>query len=439
METYQEGGKSWAIGFLLNSTQNKAKPDPFQIPAKILMKVAKTAIGKPWLPGAGKGNTPDHFQPDGVASQTAVLDQHMDKAQGIITDVIPNPSTGNVAFIIDVDKEFAKKIEKGEVSDYLSPLLDSIIDAKTGEIVDAVIVHVHSVDAPGYHPSIAKFYGTCEGTHEKCINELVPLAASGSTNNTFIQKNQSKPMSAQIPNGGQPQPAEQPIVTDVDGDGDLDVIRQSVTAMGGDLQHTQDVADSNSEIMKQMAAAAGIDPSGIQMCKAAAAAAPETMQQPDPAAVAGMPKQVSAAGDTKAQGQILKLTQQIETLKKREEERDAKEAATRRRMQAEIIAKGEIALHLGGLTTKDYKTRVDKYMTMKQSETSDDLMDLTLTASNYKSISESIVQKAEPAPIAEEVPITVSASGYGLIDNEYPAQEPATEAPVDYDALEADI
>ena len=189
MEMYEKDGKYFVIGFLINAEQNMASlPAPWKVSEEHLIRIANTAKGKPWLPGGPPGTNKEHFKvdasPQDPMGQRRNIQEHYEKAKGIITDVIPNRESGNVSVIIELTPEYAKKIDHKDVSPFLSPMIEGIVqDPITFDIIDGEIIHIHSVDSPGYKPSIAKFFGTCQGTHQECKIKLTPLAAAGTAAN----------------------------------------------------------------------------------------------------------------------------------------------------------------------------------------------------------------------------------------------------------------
>ena len=121
-----------------------------------------------------------HISKEGVADQTQVLDFHRKYAGGTIIDYYINETTGNVSVIVDIFPEFVNMVKNGKISNYLSPMIGNLtVDNVTGEITDGEIVHIHSVDIPGYEKNIAKFTGTCDGPIGTCMKELQAVAAAG--------------------------------------------------------------------------------------------------------------------------------------------------------------------------------------------------------------------------------------------------------------------
>ena len=476
MEMYEKDGKYFVIGFLINAEQNMASlPAPWKVSEEHLIRIANTAKGKPWLPGGPPGTNKEHFKvdasPQDPMGQRRNIQEHYEKAKGIITDVIPNRESGNVSVIIELTPEYAKKIEHRKVSPFLSPMIEGIVqDPETFDIIDGEIIHIHSVDSPGYKPSIAKFFGTCQGTHQECKIKLTPLAASGTAANQAISYSYSKnnseynKMEPEItPPAGTP-PAGQD-APGIPAGGDLEQIKATVVEIGEEVQRVETLIDENSAVTQQLASAAGMDPNQVQMCKqqgqqpAAAMGPPQEAvpgmpaQPPQPQAAMGHQMGAAAGGlvaATAADAKVLKLEQQITLMKQQIADQAAKAAIAERKKMAEIIAKGQITLGLNKVTKKDYQTIVDKYVTMKHTSNPNQLMDLTLMSLQFQEVLNGLSQPPadEPvapaqtapaqvaAPPATDEPLTVvAASGYPF--GWQPTVTPATK--INYDELEENL
>ena len=462
METYEKDSKFYGIAFLINAEQNMASfPQPWKIDPANLIRIAKTAIGKPWLPGGPIGTNDKHFRvPSGEYDGTAQhrsIKEHFKRAAGIITDIVENKETGNISVIIELNPKYAEKIDHKEVSQFVSPMVEGITqDPDTYDIIDATVVHLHSVDKPGYKPSVARFFGTCEGTHEKCKRQLTPLAASGGANNTLkallqnssMEPPMTPPQTGMPPAAGTPPPAAAP---GMEGGGDMEQVKATVVSMGEELDRVEDIIDQNSAVTQQLAAAAGVDPNQFQMCKQAQPGMDgeeQTGMPPQEPQAAMGHKMAAAAGTTPtpADQKMLKLTQQLELMKRQIAERDARDAIAERKRMAEIIAKGQITLGLNKVTKKDYQAIVDKYVNMKHPSNPNQLMDLTLNSMQFQEVLNGLVQSpaeeqaavaqtTAAAPQTPEEPLTIAAAtGYPYT--------PAVAKPAvkpDYDAMERAI
>ena len=436
IDTLDLGSGEYAIGFLINDRQNKAAdPISFKVATSAIEAIAGSAIGKPWIPGI-KGKNKKHLRDESSESQTDVIDFHRAHAGGEIRRFIINEKTGNVSVIVEVFPEYKGMIESGKVSEYLSPMIGDIsVDPKTGEITGGEIIHIHSVDVPGYDTSIAKFHGTCKGVIGKCMTELAPLAAAGRLKEyrnspikcpkRFLYRTKHEVSASMEGQMGNPMGEEQqqdPVV------GGLEQIQTTVAAMGQQLTSLVQVSDSNAAVLKEVAASGGVDASRVMTSAQAGQA-----QQP----AAGMPPMGAAGND-----RITKLEEQLEALKKSELEKEAKIKAEARIRLATIIAKGELALKEGGISKEGLKKRIEHYVNLKNEQ--EEPRELDLLAQKYESILDHMIaqprQEAQPAEAenkqeGEKVPEIVSASG--LYDDLYPVQ--GDDDNVDYDAIERSL
>jgi hypothetical protein len=163
--------------FLFNDKQNHAAdPEPFKIAESALDRIAWTAIGRPWIvhPDGSR-----HVR--GASDNPADIIKHQKQfAKGEIVAGYRNLGSNNVHMIAKVFPEFKPDVKAGKIpkSPYLSPLI--YVKQESGDaILDAEVLHVQSVDAPGYEPEIAKISGMCEGMLNKCMTELRTLGAAG--------------------------------------------------------------------------------------------------------------------------------------------------------------------------------------------------------------------------------------------------------------------
>ena len=233
---------------------------------------------------------------------------------------------------------------------------------------------------------------------------------------------------------GAPQPgAPQPGQPDI-GSG-LDEIKAAVAAVGQEIKKMEGVEDNNAEVLREVAAATGVDANRVQSCGVGAMGgqhSPEDMSQPNSPYMA-------SAGRTSADEKIAKLEAELEKIRNEKAQNELKGMAQKRLQQAQIIAKGEVYLREGGMTKEQLADRIKYYNELKSED--DKLVDLTLTASKYQQIVDGMLDTIpqaiqEQAQQAEEEPITVSASG--LIDTSYPVAETKKDE-TDYDKLEAMI
>ena len=178
----EEGkGKMYVQSFLINSQQNQAgDPHPFRVDEKLLPKLARTAIGMPWLPyPKSDGN---HQRPIGAAAFTADgIKQHQQQfAGGEIVAQYTNEGTGNVNVIIDVFPEYQEAVRSKKIPEFVSPMIFPHEMTPSGLVKEGEILHLQSVHNPGYAPEVAKINSVCEGNGLKqCMTQMKALAASG--------------------------------------------------------------------------------------------------------------------------------------------------------------------------------------------------------------------------------------------------------------------
>lgn len=171
--------KFYALTFIINPKQNKAAdPMPFKVAPSYLEALAKTTIGRPWIP-----IPPD---PDkhvrGADNIAGILDYQKQYAAGEYVKVFVNPATGNAYGIAEVFPEMVPTIKAmgaaGKLLKNTSPLVAIRKQNDMGEITEGEILHVQGVRVPGYG-AVAKVAGFCEGMLNKCMAELRTLGASG--------------------------------------------------------------------------------------------------------------------------------------------------------------------------------------------------------------------------------------------------------------------
>ena len=178
----EEGkGKMYVQSFLINSQQNQAgDPHPFRVDSQLLPKLARTAIGMPWLPyPKSDGN---HQRPIGAAAFTADgIKQHQQQfAGGEIVAQYTNEGTGNVNVVIDVFPEYQDAVRSKKIPAFVSPMIFPHDMTPEGLVKEGEILHLQSVHHPGYAPEVAKINSVCEGNGLKqCMTQMKALAASG--------------------------------------------------------------------------------------------------------------------------------------------------------------------------------------------------------------------------------------------------------------------
>jgi hypothetical protein len=176
--------KLYVIRFLFNDKWNRAtQPGPFRIKTELVDKLAKDAIGTPWiiLP---EPYTDQH--PVGASAQE--LAQITKKyAVGYIKSTLKYPS-GNVFGIIEIFPQYEEMIKKNEIPPLVSPLFNVIQEDKEG-ISDAQFVNLQSVNRSGYPAQLTRITSFCKNGLKECIAELSLAGAAGKETSSDTNKN----------------------------------------------------------------------------------------------------------------------------------------------------------------------------------------------------------------------------------------------------------
>lgn len=174
---------TYVASFLFNPERNNAgDPIPFKIAKESLMRIALTAIGKPWIP----------YPPDDAKHIRGAVGTNPNDAQAILRNqkqysggyIVGNfkKDSQNVYSIIKVYPEYVDKVlrdlQAGKISPFTSVLLN-VLKEQNGEIKDAEVLHIQHVEKPGYPAEIARLTGVCSGMFGECAQELRTLGASG--------------------------------------------------------------------------------------------------------------------------------------------------------------------------------------------------------------------------------------------------------------------
>ena len=469
--------KTYAIGFLLNDEMNQAAdPIPFKVSESALEKIAQSAVGKPWIPGT-KGENDLHIRKPGVSDQTDVIDFHRKHAGGTIVSYYLNPKTNNVSVIVEIFPEFIDMIKNNQISEFLSPMLGNITqDRSTGEIVDAEIVHLHSVDVPGYEKKIAKFSGTCKGPIGQCMTELVAVAAAGKikeyrdssiacpvkfleSNKMFFNTAASKPKipKMDLTNPSQqppmePTPANAPQNPDDPVMAKLDGIGASIAAMGDEIKKIEAMEDNNAGVLKELSAAGGLDPEKVMTLASMGSMNPNTPDEDEmkPAGIGAMGEQgqyphkkpmnmmpsAGASGAFERDMEFAKMRAELDQMHKKEAIAEQTKQQLIRKNQAEIIARGEVVLHENGLTQEDMGKRVNHYFTLKNPNNPEQLIDLTLLSQKYKAVIDQHLDHTEPPKSEIAITDSIAASGGMLYDSGYPVGDAAAPSVAELDKIE---
>lgn len=191
-----ETNEMYAQFFLYNNEMNNAgDPINFKIYPDYNTEIANSFIGRPYLLPLkdAKGNwiAKHHRKP----TVQELLEYQKKHALGEIVKTPYNQMTGNYNAIVKVFPEHHQRVEKGDIPNFTSPMLqptDSFIgtDGKL-HIKRAIGVHLQGVPKPGYAPEISGIKSVCTKGLDECMNELRIVAASGQ----LVQKFQSESFS----------------------------------------------------------------------------------------------------------------------------------------------------------------------------------------------------------------------------------------------------
>ena len=205
-------------------------------------------------------------------------------------------------------------------------------------------------------------------------------------------------------------------------------IKTSVAAMGDKMANLEKMEDNNAGVLKEVAASAGLDPEKVMTMASMGNHPGNQDHENDPAAMGGAPDpdelkrkmmgNPAAAGAMFARDQEMKdMKAQLKALQDEKAKRDKDEELRTRLTQANIIAKGEIALH--EIEESDLEKRIKHYAELKNPNTGK-LEDLHLMSQKYQTVLDRRIMAAQqpvPEPPREEQ--TVAASGFVLNDG-YP-------------------
>jgi len=349
-------------------------------------------------------------------------------AGGELIDYVMNDEGNRAWGIFKIWPEWRDMFENKEISQDLPPFLSPMIgnwvrDEITGEIIDGELLHVHSVDNPGYDRAYARFIGKCTGPIDQCMRELRPLAAAGLVKEW---RDNSCPCPKNFLNtklslgaAGMPPAETQPPKNDGNSNPSLETVTKDVESLKQTYTSLSQEVSSIKTLTEAMAAKMGISAGG------------------EGDAGTGNPA-VAAAGkekdDKKNETQdIAAIKAELEALKKEEKERKAAdekrakatEERERKRLARTIVA-GELLLEKS-ITEDKRKEREDYYFNLKDEANPEKLQDLTLLAKTYESKLQKLV------PQTEEDPIAIAAAG---LDDDYTVHGAAEP---NYDEIENSI
>lgn len=416
-----EEEKFFALSFLVNDEPNTAAdPRPFKVASSFVEPLTKTGMGRPWIPKTLPNGK--HVRPKKNATAAEIIEFQKKFSQGIMRGYWVNPLTQNANVIIEIFPEYIDDVRNGNIEPFVSPMIGNWKEDENGEIVEGEILHLQSVETPGYDPEFAKFLGTCEGNFNECALELEPLAAMGKIKeyrnssiscpkkflNTLgangIQMSDTTNTTDSKPTGESPKDTsggEAKIIEK------LDSIQSEVTT----IKESQDLV---KEVIADVAvAAAGVDDAAIKEKLGMGAAGDDDPDKDKP-----KDEPVAAKG---TQSQIMlkqkELEKELNTLKKDREIEQKDLAAKERARQVELIVKYQLLTKEIKLEDKDAVAK--ELMEKKSSTNPEALADL--------SVFSEVAEKKINSMIPEEDPLAAYGGDY-LIEN--------TNDTTDYSALE---
>lgn len=417
------GDTLYVMGFILDDTENTSiEPGSFKVAKQAVEKIVRKGLTRPWLPG--KKGQEKHFRPSPDATDAEILELQKNHAGGELVDYVMNEEGNRAWGIFKIWPEWRDMFENNELSEELPPFLSPMIgnwkeDQITGEIIDGELLHVHSVDHPGYDRAYARFIGKCNGPIDQCMRELRPLAAAGIVkewrdNSCPCPKNFLNTKLA-LASSGMPPTETQPPKNDGSSTPSLETVSKDVESLKSTYSALSQEVSSIKTMTEAISAKLGITAGD--------------------GADGGTPPAVAAAGKDqdgkpKANAEVEAIKAELADLKK--EAKDAKTAEEKRiklsqekerRRLARIIAAHELLVKKS-ITDDKRKEREDYYFNLKE-EGSENLKDLTLLAETY----EAELKKVVPDTEEEQIAIAAAGDEYGIHGD----QEP------DYDSIEASI
>ena len=207
-------------------------------------------------------------------------------------------------------------------------------------------------------------------------------------------------------------------------------MKTELAAMGSRIGNAERVEDNNAEILREVAASAGVDPSRIMTCGQQMGG----MQggQPQGAPTQGAPGMHQQYGSYGAAGQkspeewMAYYKERMEQLEAKQKEQEEKAWMDARQKQAETIVRGEMLVNRSRFKDESaVEKRLKHYVGLKNEQ--GQWQDLTLAAQmhadNIKAIEQrKPEQEAQPQnqQPAQEDPLTVAAAGLLADFNGYP-------------------
>lgn len=181
-----EDNELYLIAFLVNAKQNNSgDPVSFKVAESAVSKITGSSIGKPWIgfPPIGYENKHIYHLAEDPTDPKSILNFQKKFATGVIIDQFINPETKNANVIIKVFKEYKDKVINAIKDNKLLPYVSNLLAINSvnvnNEVDDGEILHLQSVQNPGYEKSISKINGVCSGMLKECAEELKVLGSTG--------------------------------------------------------------------------------------------------------------------------------------------------------------------------------------------------------------------------------------------------------------------
>lgn len=415
--------KFFALSFLVNTKQNHAAdPVPFRIAPEFLEELTKTGMGRPWLPDTLPNGK--HIRPKKNATAEEILQFQKDFAGGVMRGYWVNPLNQNANVIIEIFPEFIKDVESGNIKPFVSLMVGNWKENDKGEIIAGEVLHLQSVDSPGYDKEIAKFLGTCEGNFNECALELEPLAAMGKLKdyrnssiscpkkflNTLGAEGTSMPEETSTTETTTETPKKEETNGTSEGESKiiekLEGIETKVESIETKVETVEKSQETVKEAVMEVAVAAnGVDEEKIKEKLGMGAAEHPDTDNPKPK---DKEEPVAAGGNQKLLAEVKQTKKELAEMKK---ERDAEKkvaADNERKRQVEIIIKSKLLTKEITLEDKDKITK--DWMEKKSSSNPEELADLSLVAEEAEKKINSI--------LPEEDPIAAYGGDYVIPDSE---------------------
>ena len=405
--------KLYIYKFLFNDKWNNAQdPRPFRIKPSLVDKLAKDAVGMPYV--VNPENTGVHLRgKKDPNSAKELLELQANFSIGVIRVPVIKESN-NVYGIIEVWPEFEDEIEKLPV--FTSPTLAIIKEDQDG-IDDANFLNINAVDSPGYPEKLSNMMGICKNGIKECVAELSILGASGtlkenrSHGQIFLNKlfNHNKAMSTESgttgTNDGTTEPKPEPTLTDVVKA--VEEVAVKVDEVKVIEEKVVENVENNNVVLKEVATKTeGVDETKVmeKIEESPASDLPaDTPTEPPIVGASGNQKTLTIPKDLKNHPFVqdlvnnVKLTQkQLDEIKRESQSRKDAEALALRTAQATSIVTKQILLKQVKEADKDKE--IKKYVELKNQDGKPE--DLTVLDNYLK------------GAVPSDDPEVVGASGY---------------------------